>query len=92
MKWYWKVRIYDNMSGNYAIGQLVTGRDTREIDHIMDFYRALTGGKMLLEGMSENKFEDIRSIEAAFTSLWIPFTVGKPSSLPAEWPYKPVEG
>lgn len=52
MKWYWKARIY-NSNGSYAHVEITTNRDLREIDAIQDFYKELTGEKMLLEGMSE---------------------------------------
>lgn len=71
MKWYWRVRIY-NQKGDYWHGQVVTGRDSQEIDIIQDFYRTLTGCKMLLEGMSEQPFENVCSIQVAFEGLWRP--------------------
>lgn len=54
MKWYWKVRCCYNKKGDYIIAEVETGRDLTEIDCIQDFYLALTGYKMLLEGMSES--------------------------------------
>ena len=70
MHWYWKVRLYAS-SGMYVQGQLKTNRVLFEIDTIQDFYKDLTGCKMLLEGMSETSF-DIPMIDMAFHTLWVP--------------------
>jgi hypothetical protein len=69
MNWYWHVRIY-NKAGQYWRGEIVTGRNLREIDGIQDFYLALTGCKLLLEGMSEQPNPNVASIEEAFLGLW----------------------
>ena len=54
MKWYWRARIYNSID-HYATIWIATNRVLHEIDTIQDFYRALTGCKMLLEAMSEEK-------------------------------------
>ena len=69
MKWYWRVRLY-NLAGMYWHCQVETGRDLQEIDTVKDFYEALTGCKMLLEGMSEGPTE-LESIKTAFKGLWV---------------------
>lgn len=69
LNWFWHVRIY-NKSGGYWHGQIVTGRNLQEIDGIQDFYRTLTGCKMLLEGMSEREFEGVSFIQESFEGLW----------------------
>lgn len=69
MSWFWHVRIY-NKQGDYRHGQIETGRDLREIDTVQDFYRAMTGCKMLLEGMSEIKFDRVAMINESFDGLW----------------------
>ncbi len=69
MMWHWKVRIH-NATGRYWHGQIQTGRDLREIDGIQDFYFALTGCKMLLEGMSEAPFDGTDPIGKSFRGLW----------------------
>lgn len=68
MLWHWKVRIYRGDS--YAVGQLTTERNLRVIDTIQDFYFAMTGYKMLLEGMSEAEFHSTNDINTAFSILW----------------------
>jgi len=72
MNWYWTVRIY-RPDGNYSHVVVKTGRDLREIDTIEDFYRHLTGCKMLLEGMSEIPPSHLSSPSEtflSFLSLW----------------------
>lgn len=69
MNWFWKVRIYNN-GGCYGHAQIITGRALREIDTIQDFYKTLTGCKMLLEGMSEHEFEGVNTIQKTFDVLW----------------------
>jgi hypothetical protein len=69
MHWYWRVRIY-NKAGHYWHGQIITGRNLREIDGIQDFYAVLTGCKMLLEGMSEQEDPNLGNIQDAFMGLW----------------------
>jgi hypothetical protein len=69
MNWFWRVRIY-NRAGDYWHGEIVTSRDLREIDIIQDFYKTLTGCKMLLEGMRETADGDIAPINASFLGLW----------------------
>jgi hypothetical protein len=68
MRWYWKVRIYRD-DGHYYFGEIITERRLDAIDTIQDFYLAMTGCKMLLEGMSESSF-GIESIAFAFTGCW----------------------
>lgn len=68
MHWYWKVRIY-RPGGNYSHGQIITDRNLEQINTIQDFYKTLTGCKMLLEGMSESPYE-LLPIDAAFRPLW----------------------
>lgn len=70
MNWYWQVRIYDK-SGHYWHGEIKTGRDLKEIDTIQDFYKTLTGCKMLLEGMSGQPSKEIAHIQTAFEGLWL---------------------
>lgn len=70
MKWFWMVRVH-NRDGMYWHGQIETGRELREIDTIADFYFALTGCKMLIEGMSEVAFVNISAIGDAFAGLWV---------------------
>ncbi len=69
MNWFWKVRLY-RPDGFYWYSQIKTGRKLREIDHIQDFYKALTGCKMLTEGMSDVPFKNIDEIGVAFAELW----------------------
>lgn len=69
MNWFWKVRIY-NSADTYWYGQVKTTRDLCEIDAIQDFYKTLTGCKMLIEGMSENPFKEAYEISDAFANLW----------------------
>lgn len=68
MKWHWKVRLYRD-DGNYYFANVETARELVEIDVIQDFYKAMTGCKMLLEGMSETPFE-CASIADAFSACW----------------------
>lgn len=70
MNWFWKVRIYDR-DGHYWHGQIETGRDLAEIDAIQDFYKSLTGCKMLIEGMRDSRDPDVCSIGESFTGLWL---------------------
>lgn len=65
---YWHVRIY-HKSGQYAHTQIKTGDNTHEIDAIQDFYKELTGCRMLLEGMQTSEFNTI-SLNDAFNMLW----------------------
>jgi len=69
MHWHWKVRIY-NSAGAYGIGQIAVARDLAAIDCIQDFYKALTGHKLLLEGMSEQEFAGVKPIREVFEILW----------------------
>lgn len=69
MFWYWKVRIHDT-NGHCWHGQVATGRDLEEIDALQDAYYALTGCKMLLEGMSEREDENTGTLQEAFAGLW----------------------
>jgi len=69
MNWYWRVRIY-NKAGQYWHGQIITGRNLKEIDGIQDFYGVLTGCRMLLEGMSEQEDPNLGNIQDAFMGLW----------------------
>jgi hypothetical protein len=72
MKWYWKVRIYD-ARGHYWPAEIATNRTLQEIDDFQDFYKMLTGCKMLLEGMSEEPSDAaIATIQEAFEGLWMP--------------------
>jgi hypothetical protein len=70
MKWYWKARIYHPDSGHYGICQFETERVLNDIDVVQDFYFVLTGAKMLLEGMSEQPFENVLSAEECFRLLF----------------------
>lgn len=69
MKWYWKVRIY-NRTGQYAQACVETEREIFAIDRIQDFYKDLTGCKMLLEGMSESWPTGVGRIGDMFNILW----------------------
>lgn len=72
MRWYWKVRIYGT-GGDYAHGYVETDRDLREIEAIQNFYNALTGLNMALEGMTEEKpSSNSVTIRDAFRMLWGP--------------------
>lgn len=68
MKWHWKVRLYRD-NGDYYFANVETDRDLREIDTIQDFYKAMTGCTMLLEGMSETPFT-CPSLLDAFSGCW----------------------
>ena len=68
MKWYWKVRLC-KPSGHYWHAQVETEQELREIEIIQDFYLVLTGGKMLLEGMSDKPYT-LASPQEAFEGLW----------------------
>lgn len=68
MKYWWKIRIYNGL-GQYAISQIETEEGTSEIDAYMDFYKALTGCRIMLEGMSQTKYECL-DIHAAFNVMW----------------------
>ena len=70
LKWYWKVRLY-NTKGQYGHACVVTERVLGDIDLIQDFYKELTGCKMLLEGMSEAPFS-CSYPEVVFNLLWAP--------------------
>jgi hypothetical protein len=70
MNWYWKVRIYDS-AGGYWHAEVKTIRDLNEINTIQDFYKELTGCKMLLEGMSDKTNPHIATIKQAFEGLWL---------------------
>lgn len=70
MNWYWKVRIYDR-NGRYWFGQIKTARELREIDTIQSFYQALTGGRMLIDGMSDQRDTNLADINDAFIGLWV---------------------
>lgn len=69
MNWYWKVRVY-NTNGFYGTSQIKTGRNLEEINVIQDFYKELTGCKMLLEGMSEIPYENISYTKDIFQMIW----------------------
>lgn len=73
MHWYWKVRLY-NLDGNYAHAVVRTERNTQHIDTIQAFYITMTGCKMLLEGMTDNKdlYIGVTDIHDAFKTLWRP--------------------
>ena len=68
MKWHWKVRLYRD-NGDYYHANVVTDRDLEQINTIQDFYLAMTGCKMLLEGMSETPFV-CPSLPDAFSGCW----------------------
>jgi hypothetical protein len=68
MKWFWKVRIY-RPDGHYYMVEVETVRDLLQIDIMQDFYKTMTGCKMLLEGMSETTF-GLDSIRFGFEGLW----------------------
>lgn len=67
--WYWKVRIY-RPDGHYGITQVKTDRVLSDIDVIQDFYFALVGAKMLLEGMSEQPFAGIEELGTVYNVLF----------------------
>lgn len=67
--WNWKVRIY-NTAEMYGVAQLVTERDLHDIETIQEFYMNLTGHKMVIEGMSEQPYENIPFINGVFNTLW----------------------
>jgi hypothetical protein len=69
MQWFWKVRIY-SPKGDYSIVEVITTRDLHQIDLMQDFYSTLTGCKMLLEGMSEYRYENLPSINFGFSRLF----------------------
>lgn len=69
MHWYWKVRIY-NTAGDYAIVQIATPSSLRHIDIIEDFYKELTGCKMLFEGMSQQPYDNMLPLKEGFDIIW----------------------
>lgn len=69
MHWYWKVRIYAP-DGNYAFAEIKTERTLDAIDAVQDAYLALTGCKMLLEGMSDIPFKKDGGGLDGFHLLW----------------------
>jgi len=68
MKWYWKVRLC-NPRGDYAHCEIVTDRNLIEIDVIQDFYRQLTGRRMILGGFQEQSY-GLPTPEGAFKHLF----------------------
>ena len=70
MKWYWKVRLY-GANGYYHSVEIETARNLGEIDAMQDFYLALTGYKMVVEGMRETSF-GLPSVKQAFERLFVP--------------------
>lgn len=70
MFWYWKARIYFGRSESMCTTiEIKTNRDLHEIDTIQNFYKALTGEKMLLEGMSESPNSDLAFTPDRFYKL-----------------------
>lgn len=71
MKWHWKVRIY-NTRGSYGIGQIALDRKLELIDSLhQDAYEAMTGCRMLLEGMSEQPYDGVCELSTAFAAIWM---------------------
>jgi len=70
MKLYWKVRLY-NSTGEYRHAMIETDRDLNGINCAQDFYKDLTGCKMLPEGVSETPY-DLPSLSETFAAMWAP--------------------
>jgi hypothetical protein len=71
MKWYWKVRLY-HPTHRYVTTWIGTDRVLNDIGVIQDFYLNLTGCKMLLLGMQEEKpLGPGASLNEMFKTLWV---------------------
>lgn len=80
MFWYWKIRIY-NSQEHYVTTWVATARKLGDIDLIQDSYLIMTGCKMSIEGMSDqrpgtehNPWGELTSLPQAYNMLWKPCT------------------
>lgn len=73
MNWYWKARCY-RPGGDYCIIQIKTERTLYHIHSIQNFYLAVIGERMLLEGMSEEPYQNLKKEDYlyAFLLYWGP--------------------
>lgn len=72
MNWYWRARMYNTEGNRCLLCQIKTGSELSEIAAIQDFYAVMTGGKILLEGMSIIPDPDVIEMCEAFVRLWRP--------------------
>jgi len=86
MNWYWRARIYNTEGNRCLLCQIKTSPELSEIDAIQDFYAAMTGCKILLEGMSVIPDPDVIDMREAFNRLWQPSAIVKPATKPlTDW-------
>lgn len=71
MKWHWRVRLY-RPDNHYGCCEIITNRENglNEIRLAQYFYANMTGGIMLIEGMSETPNDTIKSAQEVFNILW----------------------
>jgi hypothetical protein len=67
--WYWQVR-FSRQDGRYGVCQIATAKNLDDIQVIISFYEALTCGRALIEGMSEDAWKDYNSPLEVFTLLF----------------------